>query len=170
MIKRILLGLIVLILLYAITLLIMPGKVSVSRSMDMNAPPEIVYEQIYNLENWENWSYWEEIDPDMEVTYGQIKIGKGASYSWDGPKSGEGTLSIVEAEINKSMETAIDFGPQGTGSGHWTLSETNTGTNVNWEFKTELKGFEKLTRPLLKMGLGPALRKGLENMKEHLNA
>ena len=75
----------------------LPSHVKFERSAVINAPPETVFQQVNTLKNWEKWSYWHQSDPEQKIAYSGPPAGTGASYAWDGEKTKQGTLTIIDA-------------------------------------------------------------------------
>ncbi|MCW5909460.1 MAG: SRPBCC family protein [Cyclobacteriaceae bacterium] len=133
MVKKILLflaGLIVVLLLIGFVL---PAKLEVSKSVSINAPAGAVFEEINDLKRWETWQYWNTLDPDMKITYSENTVGKGASYSWDGPKLGAGNLALDESIPGKSISIKMDFGGS-PASGVYSLEPDGENTKLNLNF------------------------------------
>jgi uncharacterized protein YndB with AHSA1/START domain len=133
MVKKILLviaGLIVLLLLVGFVL---PAKLEVSKSVTINAPADAVFEEINDLERWPSWQYWNTLDPEMKITYGEKKVGTGASYSWEGPKLGDGNLTLNESVPDKSISIAMEFGGNPS-TGLYALESNGENTNLNLNF------------------------------------
>lgn len=136
MIKKILFaiaGLIVLLLLIGFAL---PAKLDISKSVSINAAAPAVFEEINNLERWETWQYWNTLDPDMKITYGERKEGTGASYTWTGPKLGDGSLAITESIPDKSIAIEMKFSDN-PASGLYTLEREGEGTKLNFNFSND---------------------------------
>lgn len=149
-------------------LIFLPREVTVSRSIVVNAPTPVVFDHASNLERFVEWNPWAAMDPQMEVSYGPIRSGEGASYSWIGPESGEGTLTNREVIENKKIVQDINFGPQGGGVATWTFEETEGGLKATWRFDTDL-GYNPMQRwfgLILPGMLGAQYEKGLQNMKD----
>jgi hypothetical protein len=82
------------------------GSFEVKRSASIAAPPEKVHGLIDEFREWRTWPPWEEIDPNLERTYGGSERAVGAAYSWKGSrKAGEGAM-----EITASTPEQIDVG------------------------------------------------------------
>lgn len=127
----------VVLLLIGVLLLIsffLPSMVHVQRSMVMNAPTEVVFDQINTLKNWEKWSPWLKMDPETKLTYNDKPSGAGASYSWVGKKTGEGTMTIQYIKPNESIITLLDFKGQGQSTGGFNFIPTKEGVEVVWFF------------------------------------
>jgi hypothetical protein len=88
--------------------MILPHKDKIEFSKEGNFNTVCVLEQINDLNKWGNWSVWHKMDPNMKIVYGDITMGKGASYSWEGnSKLGKGNLVITESD-SKSVDIEID--------------------------------------------------------------
>jgi effector-binding domain-containing protein len=129
------LGIIVLLLAIGFFL---PASSHVERSMVIQASPALVYDQVNTLKNWEKWSPWQSMDPEMQLTYGEKPSGVGAWYSWKGPKSGEGKLTITSAEPNTKISSDLDFGEMGIAKCDYLFEATIEGTKMTWIFDTDL--------------------------------
>jgi len=139
----------------------------VSRSATVNAPIETVFAQVNNLENWNAWSPWKAMDPDMKVQYGPTRVGRGAWYSWNGEEVGEGKLTITDSVANESIETSIDLGEMGTGSGSWSFAPNSDAVDVTWGFTSHGRHLlDKVFHLFLDGLLGPQLEGGLAALKD----
>lgn len=136
MIKKILLvlaGLIVLLLLIGFVL---PAKLEVSKSFSIKAPAGAVFEEINDLKRWEAWQYWNTLDPEMKIAYSENTIGAGASYSWQGPKLGDGNLAIEESTPDKSVAIKMDFGGS-PATALYTLEPESESTKLTFNFAND---------------------------------
>ena len=59
-----------------------PAEYHSERSITIDAPVELVFEHVQDLEKNQVWSPWVEKDPTIKPTYAQTKVGLGASYTW----------------------------------------------------------------------------------------
>src|ERR1044071_9690247 len=60
--KRIGIVLGVLIVIWLIMAVFAPASAHVERTTIVNAPSNVVYDQVNNFHNWKSWSYWDNID------------------------------------------------------------------------------------------------------------
>ena len=134
--KTILLGLLALVVLFALVSFMLPSPEPVERSATIDSSADIVFQQVNNLKNWEQWSSWAAKDPSMKVNYGEKFEGEGGSYSWTGDIVGAGSLKIVKSEPAKVLNTELDFGFMGRGEGSWTFEENDGKTKVTWAMKS----------------------------------
>jgi effector-binding domain-containing protein len=138
--KMIGLGLLGLIVALVVIGFFLPSTSVVERSMVINATPAVVFDQVNTLKNWEKWSPWKDMDPEMVNTYGDLERGVGAYYSWVGPKSGEGKLTITEIEENKLVKSDLDFGEMGIAKCDYMFEPAENGTKMTWKFESEMGG------------------------------
>ena len=157
---------------------LLPKDVVISRTTEINATIDVVFDQANTLNNWTNWSAWHAMDTNAIYTYSNPDFGTGATYSWIGDPElvGEGELTILESVTNKSMRTEIVFYKEGEengrGNGEWVFSEENGMTAVSWSFLGDL-GYNPVARwfgLFMESMLGPQLETGLGNMKNYLES
>ncbi len=134
--KKLLLGFVALLALFALVSFMLPSPAPVERSTTIDSSADVVFQQVNNLKNWENWSAWAAKDPSMKVVYGEKVEGEGGSYSWAGDVVGKGNLTIVKSEPGKLLNTEVDFGFMGRGEGSWTFEENDGKTKVTWAMKS----------------------------------
>ncbi len=137
MMKKILFGLLGLIVLLVIVGFLLPGKLEVSRSIIVNAPAEYAFEEVNGLENWNKWSYWNQLDTTMAITYSDQKHGAGAFYSWVSKDMGNGKLSITESVPFKSIKADLDFMEHGTAKAWYDFEQQSEGTKVTMNFSSD---------------------------------
>ena len=148
---------------------ILPTKVVVERTKMMDAPVNVVFNQVNNLENWEHWSPWHQIDPDMQINYDKIE-GEGASYTWKSEHEmvGSGSLKILESIPNEYISTEMDFGQQGTGNGYYKFEQKDDSVLVTWGMITDV-GWNpagKFFGLFMDKMVGDDFEQGLENLAD----
>lgn len=155
---------------YLVLCLVGPKQLDVSTSTEIEAPASVVYNQIYQLENWEDWGPWQQMDPSMVTTYSEPTSGVGSSYSWTSDNMGEGSLEVTEADPPNSMKTKISFGEgRGYGYGTWDLEENEGKTKVTWGMTSDQTPFMQRGIMVL-MGMTKTIKEnfddGLASIKE----
>ena len=78
--------------------ILLPGTVEVTRTIEIDAPPEAVFPLVNNLEAWTEWTPWGEVDSRLE---GPAE-GSGARRVWDDPALGSGSLTLIDARAPAS--------------------------------------------------------------------
>ncbi|QNL21978.1 SRPBCC family protein [Hyphobacterium sp. CCMP332] len=170
MLKKIGIGLLVVIALIVIISFFLPSEVTVERSIVVEAPVENIYSQVNDLHNWEKWSPWAEMDPDMKIEFFGPEMGKDAKYCWDGdPETvGKGCLTIVDNVDNASISTLLEFEGMSPGNGNWKFEKVSDGVKVSWAMTSSMDDFPVIGRyfGLAFDGmLGPDFEKGLSKLK-----
>jgi uncharacterized protein YndB with AHSA1/START domain len=143
---------------------------TVERSITVDAPPPLVYEQIADFRAWTAWSPWEGLDPHMSRTYSGADSGTGSAYAWSGNrKAGRGRMEVVEATkpsrvridllfekpFRSRSDTTFTVIPEGAGSRvTWSMSGENT-------LMTRVMGVVKSMDSMI----GPDFEKGLVRLK-----
>ena len=106
----------------------------VERSIEINAPTYIVYEQVTDLHQWKNWAIWWKNDTAMITTYFGMEKGLGAKMEWIGSDGMEGVLEITLCSLER-METRLNFESFPIAYGFWQFDATAGGTKVTWGMK-----------------------------------
>ena len=81
-VKIIGLVLLVLVIVFLILGIVVPGDYLVEREITIDAPPELVFQHVKYWKNWHEWSPWAERDSTMEVT---VEGEDGKTRSADSP-------------------------------------------------------------------------------------
>jgi carbon monoxide dehydrogenase subunit G len=114
MIKKILLGIVVLVIVLVAVFLVMvmlqPSTYQIERSATINAPAQTVFAQVNDFHKWNAWSPWANLDPNMKQTYDGQASGVGAMYSWTGNSDvGEGKMTIIESRPSERIKIQLEF-------------------------------------------------------------
>lgn len=109
MLKKILIGLLVVVGGFFGVAALQPNTFSVTRKIQIDAPPSAVYGQISSLQKFSLWSPWEKLDPAMKKTFvGEGAVG--AKYVWEGNKDvGKGSMTITSLAENQKVGYALEF-------------------------------------------------------------
>src|ERR1700690_3590052 len=109
MLKKILMGLGAALVILVVVIAMQPATFHVARSIDMLAPPDIVFAQVNDFHAWHAWSPWEKLDPGMTRSYDGVPSGAGAKYAWAGNKQvGEGRMTIEKSEPER-IQIKLEF-------------------------------------------------------------
>lgn len=164
--KYILLILLVIIIGFSIYVAVQPNDYKFSRSKTINAPISLLFNKVNNFKNWQDFSPWLEQDSNININYGEKTSGKDASYSWNSEILGEGSMTTLATETNKSITQNIDFIKpfEATSQINWTFKNSSKGTKVTWameckqDFITKAKS---LIMGSMESEIGPNLERGL---------
>lgn len=111
--KRILLGIAVVVSLAVIIVLVLalgqPDDFQVQRQIAIAAPASAIYPNLDDFHRWQTWSPWEQIEPSMKKTYSGPASGTGAKYRWDGAEVGSGNMTVTESKPNEHLQIRLEF-------------------------------------------------------------
>jgi effector-binding domain-containing protein len=168
--KKILIGIVGLLVLLVIVSFFLPSKVRVERSLVINAAPEVVFNQVNNLKNWEQWSAWDKIDTTMSKKYEGPEMGTNAKFSWDSKnkKVMKGSMTIKNSLPNDSISIELVFGEMTPSMAYFKFVKADNGTKVIWDMDSDLgmNPMHRIFGLFLDKLIGPDFEKGLANMKE----
>ncbi len=108
MLKKILLGVAVVLAVLVVLVVKQPSEINVSKSLAMDAPVATIFPYVNDFHNWEKWSPWERLDPNAQMTYEGAQSGVGAVKAWAGNSEvGEGSMKITESVLNHSIKMEL---------------------------------------------------------------
>lgn len=151
------------------------GSFDVAETKVINAPAEVVYNNVKDFKSWPQWGPWMEEDENMKIDYAEKTEGEGASYSWTSEAVGDGSMKTVKVIPNKEIQQEIVFNtPMGDSKSdvYWYFEETeNPGqTKVTWGMKGEQSFMEKVFMSFqeddMETGISTMFASGLNNLEE----
>jgi hypothetical protein len=140
MVKKIAIGLVVVLALLAAFIASRPAAFHVERSRELPVPPAAAFAQVNDFHAWAAWSPWEKLDPAMQKTFAGPASGVGAEYGWKGnDKVGEGKMTLTASEPAQKVGIRLEFikpfaAVNQTG---FTFAPTAQGTKVTWAMDGE---------------------------------
>ncbi len=178
MFLKILIGLVVIIAVFAVVVAMQPSHYRIARSTTIAAPPAKVFAQVNDFHKWEDWSPWAKLDPNAKATFAGPESGEGAKFSWAGNNQiGEGSMTLTESKPNDRIRIKLDFVKPmaGTSTAEFTFKPegnstnvgTNVGTNVTWAMSGENNFIGKAFCLFVNQDrmIGDYFEKGLQNLK-----
>jgi hypothetical protein len=110
MIKKILIGLVIVVVLLVVFIALQSSTYLVERTATITAPAPVVFAQVNDFHKWNAWSPWAKLDPAMKQTFEGAPAGNGAVYTWTGNKEvGEGRMTIIESHPSDLVKIKLDF-------------------------------------------------------------
>jgi uncharacterized protein YndB with AHSA1/START domain len=170
MLKKILIGLAVIIVVFIAVVAMQPSEMRVERSATISAPAPVVFAQVNDFHNWKAWSPWAKLDPAMKETYEGAPAGTGAVYGWAGNKEvGEGRMTIVESRPDERINIKLEFLKPfaATNVTDFTFKPQGDQTAVTWTMTAQNNFISKamcLFMDMEKM-IGDQFSQGLAQMK-----
>ena len=168
LLKKFVIGLAVVIVVFYAIGLALPSKFHVERSIVINATPSEVYEQIVDLKRWQAWGVWFKRDPNMQVNYSGPDRAIGMRSEWKSETEGNGDMTITALEHNKRVTYSLQFPDMEMGStGEIVLVAVNGSTRVVWMDYGDVGSniVYKYFGLFMDSLIGPDFESGLANLK-----
>jgi hypothetical protein len=173
--KKILLVLLIIIVLFLITGIFVKKECTIERSITINKPKQEVFDYIKLLKNQDNFSVWMKMDPDMKKEYTGTDGTIGFTAAWDSERDdvGKGSQTITKIDEGNRIDFALHFIKPREGEATCYMSTEQAGDNqtlVKWVFQSKAPypfNVMLLIMPMDKY-VGEPLEKGLVNLKEIL--
>jgi uncharacterized protein YndB with AHSA1/START domain len=170
MLKKILIGLAVIIVAllgYAAT---KPDTFRVERATSIKAAPEVIFSHLNDFRSWRGWSPWEKLDPALQRTYSGAAVGAGAVYEWKGNSDvGAGRMEILESSPSSKLNIKLDFTEpfEAHNTTEFTLTPEGEATNVTWAMHGPNLFIGKVLGLFMDMDgmIGKNIETGLANLK-----
>jgi uncharacterized protein YndB with AHSA1/START domain len=147
-----------------------PDSFRVQRTMKIKAPPEKIFPLINDFHSWASWSPWEKLDPAMRRTNSGAAMGQGAVYEWEGnAKVGKGRMEITEVSPPTKVTVKLDFLKpiEGHNIAEFTLEPQGDSTSVTWVMRGPTPFLSKVIQVFISMDsmIGKEFETGLGNLK-----
>ncbi|WP_034261461.1 SRPBCC family protein [Altibacter lentus] len=153
------------------------GSFDVAETKVIDAPAEVVYNNVKDYRNWEEWGPWMKIDSSIVINYAEKTEGEGASYSWssDHMEVGDGAMKTIKVIPNKEIDQTITFNtPIGDSKSdvYWRFEETETPgqTKVTWGMRGEQSFLEKVYMAFQDGDMDAAIKTMFQNGLNDLSA
>ncbi|MEZ6048180.1 MAG: SRPBCC family protein [Planctomycetaceae bacterium] len=143
-------------------------KFHVSRSIEIAAPPEKVFEIVSDFEIWKEWSPWLIAEPDAELTISKNSNSVGSTYAWEGEVTGSGELEHLRLEAPRLIEDEIRFLKpwKSVSQVSFSLEPAGEGTRITWNMDGKLPFFLFFMKGMMESMIGMDYRRGLMMLKE----
>lgn len=170
MLKKILLGIVAIVVVFMAVVALQPSDFRVTRSVQVSAPASEVFGQVNNLRKWDAWSPWAKLDPAAKSTFEGPEAGEGAMFAWAGnEKVGEGRMTVTESRPAELVNIKVDFVKPfaGTNMSRFDFKPAGNQTAVTWTTYGQHNFISKAFCLFMSMDrmLGGEMEKGLAQMK-----
>lgn len=170
MLKKIAIGVAVILVLILGLAATKPDTFAVQRTATIKAPPEKIMPLVSDFHNWPAWSPWEKLDPNMQRTLTGAPNGKGAIYDWQGNSDvGRGRMEITDYAAPTSVTIKLDFMEPMAMSNmtQFVLTPQGDSTTVTWNMNGPMPFISKIMSVFVSMDkmVGKDFEKGLAQLK-----
>ncbi|HVW01541.1 MAG TPA: SRPBCC family protein [Planctomycetaceae bacterium] len=147
-----------------------PADYRVERTAVIDAPANVVFDEVNDFHNWDAWSPWAKLDPHAKNEFSGEPKGKGAKFSWSGNEQvGEGTMTILESNPHELVRIELHFERpfQDTNTAQFAFQPQDGKTAVTWSMFGHKNFIGKAVCMFMDMDkmLGGEFEKGLSQMK-----
>jgi hypothetical protein len=174
MLKKILLGVAGVLVLFVAVVATRPSAYHVERKLEVAAPADVVFGVLNDLHRFSGvlvlfGSPWDTLDPGMQKTFEGPAAGVGQSYAWSGKEVGKGKMTIEESAPGQKVGIKLQFEEpmESTAAFALTLEGTPAGSLVTWSMDGNHNFVGKAFGVFVDMDdmLGADLEKGLALLK-----
>ena len=175
MLKKILIALGAIVVVFAGGVAMQPSEFRVVRTATISAPAPDVFAQVNDFHNWEAWSPWAKRDPAARNSFEGPSRGTGAIFRWAGNKEvGEGSMTITESRPSDLIRIHLAFVKPfaGTSNVEFTFKPEGDHTAVTWSMVGQNGFIGKVLCLFMDMDkmVGGDYEKGLAQMKSVVEA
>src|SRR5262249_46070506 len=169
LLKRILLGVGVLVVVLIAVAFLLPREAQVTRSVDIAAKPAVIFPIASDLRRFNEWSPWLDLDPATSFTFTGPTDGVGQTLNWVSrdPRIAAGKIVVTRIDPDTLAEMSVTFGRQNNARSWIELAPNGGTTRVTWGFGADT-GFNPVARYFglaLDRSIGPDYEKGLAKLK-----
>lgn len=135
MLKKILLGVVAVIVLFLAFAATRPADFRVERSATLAAPPATLFAHVNDHHKFNAWNPFLKVDPNVKNTYSGPAAGVGATCAWDGNSDiGAGSSTIIESKPGELIRMRMDWKRpmEGTSTVDFTFRPAGDKTVVTW--------------------------------------
>jgi hypothetical protein len=133
--KKILLGLLGVVVLFLVFVASRPADFRVERSAILPVGAPALFERVNNHRKFNEWNPFLKLDPNVKNTYSGPESGVGAACSWDGNGDiGAGSATITDSKPNELIRMRMDWKRpmEGVATVEFTFKPEGNRTTVIW--------------------------------------
>lgn len=141
-------------------------KMSIQRSVQVNAPVDKVFSTLNNFNSWTSWSPWLIMDPKADVTIRE----DAKYYSWEGERVGSGNMAIINERQNESIDYDLLFLKPWKSKAKVSFYTKANGehTEVTWTMDSSLPFFMFWMKRMMEAFVGMDYERGLNLLKDYV--
>lgn len=137
---------------FSIYVATLDGTFHVEETLVIDAPQEMLFDEVNDYQSWQRWGSWSENHPNMIVTYTQDTSGEGAGFSWTTDETA-GSINTTATIPGKSIDQELIYNsPVGKTNAnmYWAFEKAENrpadktgGTKITWGIKGERNFWQK---------------------------
>lgn len=144
--------------------------INVVRSIQIDTPPQEVYDLISDYSTWTSWSPWLCTEPDADVTVSDDSNSVGSTYRWKGELVGQGMIEHRELIPGKLVNDDLEFLKpfKSSAKTKFELSPVAGGTILTWHMSSSLPWFMFFLKSMMEGMIAMDYDRGLKMIKDRL--
>ena len=141
------------------------AKMHISKSINVKAPVEKVYEAISDFNHWAKWSPWLIQEPEATVNVAEDS----KYYEWEGKRLGTGNMQITGESTNEWVDYDLTFLKpwKSTAKVRFELERDGEETKVTWLMDSGLPFFLFWMKKMMTAFIGMDYERGLNMLKDY---
>jgi effector-binding domain-containing protein len=168
--KRILIGLLGLVIVLVIIAFLLPASYHVERSISINSSKQVIYDLTSHFQKWDLWTPWTKaLDSTAKFELVGADGEVGTKRTWEGKVLGDGQMVLTQLKPGELVAYDLSFQKgKYQSKGKITIEETGDSCKVSWIDEGDL-GYNPMARYMgLFMGrmMNPDFDKGLSKLKQ----
>lgn len=172
MIKKILVGLGIILAIFVVIAAFKPEDYLIKRSIMIKASADVIYPYLVSMKKADTWMPWNDLDPNVKTTYLGPEEGNGAISSWVSTGDmGTGQAEIVEVVPNQLVKTKITYTKpmEMSQDSEFILEPQGESTQMTWSVTGKQPFIARLMCTMLFMNMdkyvGGMFEQGLNKLK-----
>jgi uncharacterized protein YndB with AHSA1/START domain len=175
MLKKLLIGFVLLVGVLLVVVAMQPNDFKVSRSATLAASPAALFEHVNDHHKFVVWNPFMKLDPNVKNTFSGPESGVGSVCSWDGNSDiGAGSCTIIESKPGELVRCRMDWKRpmEGTSTVDFTFKPEGDKTVVTWSMYGKQNFMAKAVSLVMNCDkmVGPQFEKGLASLGEVASA
>lgn len=171
-IKRIFIGLALILVLLLIIAAFISGDCKYEKSITINAPAEKVWQSTNTLKAMDLWSPWNDLDPNMKKEWSGVTGNPGEKVCWESKNkdAGKGCQEVKKVDAaHKRIDTEIKFLTpyESEANAYVTVTPEGNGSKATWGFSSKIPYPFTIMKLFMNMedAVGKDYQKGLSKLK-----
>jgi DNA gyrase inhibitor GyrI/uncharacterized protein YndB with AHSA1/START domain len=148
---------------FALYVMSLDSSFKVTRSRTINAPANLIFNQIGDLKNWEKWSPWKEKDTSMVFEFSKNANQEGGYFHFKDEHGNYSKLTNITLKPDSLIIQTLTTQDQ-TQELKWQLLPADEGVKLVWTVSGELPLQQRIFSGQMEDMIGPMMTRGLERI------
>lgn len=168
LIKKILIGLLILVVLLLILAFFLPREMNITATGKVDAPAKYAYNILNDFKHQSKWDPWLKLDTTMIFAFSENSMGEGAYVDYKSNSYGEGRTTRVKSTGNEQIKLEAKS-DNGDATMQYDLKTDGDQTDVSWNFKTEMPFPLNLMNFFFQRSMKNEMENGISNISKLAN-